>query len=39
MDINELIKFLHRISCWIPQNTYIQKEIKEVIAHLKSQRG
>jgi hypothetical protein len=39
MDINELIRFLHRISCWIPQNNPIQSELKQVIANLKSQRG
>lgn len=39
MDINQLIKFLNRISCWIPQNNPIQREIKDVINQLKSQRG
>lgn len=39
MHVNELIRLLNRISCWIPQNNPIQKELKEVIAHLKSQRG
>ena len=39
MDINELIRILNRISCWIPQDTYIQSEIKDLIQRLKSQRG
>ena len=39
MDINELIRFLNRISCWIPQRNPVQQEIKDVIAQLKSHRG
>jgi hypothetical protein len=38
MDVNQLIKFLNHLKCWIPQsNVGIRQEIDDVIRQLKGQ--
>jgi len=37
MDVRELISRLHRIRCWVPQNSMARNLIDELINHFKSQ--
>ena len=38
MDVNQLIKFLHRVYTWIPNNNPMRAELLNVINQLKAQR-
>ena len=40
MPLEELIGFLNKVKCWMPQsNSYIRNEIDVVIARLKHLKG